>query len=139
AAPRNYYDQVSILVKGFTDTTQLARLLQSVRNQDFENYEVIVLAGKGDEAAFRTFGVFAGKDKRFRIIGETFAGPGRDGELSACRQLAEQATGDYLLFLESAEHIEPGLIYNALYRMKRHSLSLLSLLADQKMMTFGEG
>ena len=42
-APRNYYDFVSILIPGYANLAQLAGLLQSIREQDFENYEVIVL------------------------------------------------------------------------------------------------
>lgn len=146
-APRNYYDFVSILVTGYASLAQLAALLQSISEQDFENYEVIIYAGgsasettSADDVR-RIAGIFSGKNGRFSVISkEELQGEGIfASENAACRQLADRAKGDYLMFLSGVERMETGLIYSSLYRMKMHSLSLLSLLTDQKMKTFGEG
>ncbi|HYH57390.1 MAG TPA: glycosyltransferase family 2 protein [Anseongella sp.] len=85
--------------------------------------------------------MFSGYSEKFRVLSpESHPGEqGPSGRDRGCRQLAAEAKGDYLLFLNSVERIEAGLIYSALYRMKIHSLSLLSLFTDQKMKTFGEG
>lgn len=132
AAPRNYYDFISILIPSYVDLTQLAGLLQSIREQDFENYEVIV-GGDGSKELEQVFELATGRDDRFMIA----AAPGDTEKL--CGHLASRAKGDYFLFLNHVERIETGLLYNSLYRMKLHSLGLLSLFADQKMKRFGEG
>ncbi|QEC54079.1 glycosyl transferase family 2 [Anseongella ginsenosidimutans] len=160
SAPRNYYDFVSILIPSYVSLSQLAGLLQSIREQDFENYEVLIY-GDGSGELRQVAAMAAGRDARVRILEP--AGPGspesaeipempwlNEGAGSAgraqseraekkCRFLASRAKGDYLLFLNRVERVERGLIYNALYRAKIHSLGLLSLFADQKMKTFAEG
>lgn len=129
-APRNYYDSVSVLIPSYLNLSQLAGLVQSIREQEFENYEVLIAAdGSADQA--QVVKLASGGDARFRII--------QPPDEAVCPALAAQAEGDYFLFLHHVERIEHGLIYNALYRMKLNSLGLLSLFPEQKMKTFSEG
>lgn len=134
-APRNYYDFVSFLIPSYVDLTQLTGLVQSIREQEFENYEVLIY-GNGAPELRRLVKMASGNDSRFRIVQPLRPyGGGPPPE----QTLAAQAGGDYFVFLKDLERIEPGLVYSAIYRMKLHSLALLSLFPEQKMKTFVEG
>lgn len=133
-APRNYYDFVSIMVASYQDLSQLTGLLQSIREQDFENYEVLI-HDNGSPELKKVVALATGRNSRFRVLEP----PGGGGDQNVCAQMSEAAKGDYFLFLNGVERIEEGLLYSALYRMKIHSLGVLSLFVNQKMKTFAEG
>jgi hypothetical protein len=52
--------------------------------------------------------------------------------------LAQQAKGDFLLFLDADDKVYKGLINSAVHRMYFRNLGLLSLFTNQQMETFGE-
>jgi chlorobactene glucosyltransferase len=52
--------------------------------------------------------------------------------------LANMARGKYLMFIGANSVIASGLINNTIHRMKMHRLVLLSLFANQAMLSFGE-
>jgi glycosyltransferase involved in cell wall biosynthesis len=133
-----YPDLVSILIPVRNEEQNILTLLQSIHEQDYQNYEVIIL---DDDSTDRTFDIcakFAQKHTNFRIIkGDTLP---RDwlGKNYACYQLAAQARGSYLLFIDADEQMNIGLINSAIHRMHANKLSLLSLFANQQMETLGE-
>ena len=81
---------------------------------------------------------FAAENKLFNVIKGGELPAGWLGKNHACHQLAKQAKGDYLLFLDADEVIANGLINGAVHRMKTYQLSLLSLFSNQVMQTTGE-
>ena len=61
------------------------------------------------------------------------------GKNWACHQLAQQASGKYLLFFDAdVAFLHPELVSHTLGTFQRHSLTLLSLFPNQEMNTFGE-
>ena len=138
ASAKQYSDFVSILIPARNEEKNIVQLLRSIKEQDYINYEVIVL---DDDSSDNTFSVclqFAESESRFRVIkGE----PLRDawlGKNFACHQLSKQAKGKYLLFLDADETVGAGLINNSVNRMKINGIALLSLFTNQVMITTGE-
>jgi glycosyltransferase involved in cell wall biosynthesis len=76
--------------------------------------------------------------QHFKVIKGKALPAGWLGKNYACHQLAQQATGNYFLFLDADEKIENGLINSAVHRMNLRGLSLLSLFTNQTMVTPGE-
>jgi chlorobactene glucosyltransferase len=60
------------------------------------------------------------------------------GKNWACHQLAAQAEGQYLLFVDADVQIGPEFIQSALHEVKTKNLALLSVFNDQLMYTLGE-
>ncbi|RYD87100.1 MAG: glycosyltransferase, partial [Sphingobacteriales bacterium] len=81
---------------------------------------------------------FANTHTHFRVIKGAELPAGWLGKNYACHQLAQQATGDYFLFLDADEIVHDDLINSTLHRMQLRNLSLLSLFTNQRMVTFGE-
>lgn len=134
----HYDDKVSILIPARNEATTILALLNSIAQQDYQNYEVIIL---DDDSTDRTFDVceqFAADNPQFKVVRGEPLPRGWLGKNYACYQLAQLATGSYLLFLDADEKVYRGLINSAVHRMRANGLTLLSLFTDQEMVTTGE-
>lgn len=137
-SPKTFHDLVSILIPARNEEENILRLLQSVQNQDYENFEVIVLDDQSEDNTFSVCEDFAKKDPRFKVVKGEDLKKGWLGKNHACHQLAKLSKGKYLLFLDADEEVKNGLINNAIYRMQSGQLALLSLFTNQVTKTFGE-
>ena len=135
---KHYSDLVSILIPARNEEEDIITLLQSIKNQNYTNYEVLVLDDNSTDETYSICADFCKTDSRFQVlIGETLP-EGWLGKNFACCQLAKAAEGKYLMFLDADDEIKNGLIDNAIHRMKIRGLSLLSLFTNQVTLTLGE-
>jgi glycosyltransferase involved in cell wall biosynthesis len=135
---KHYQDKISILIPARNEADDILTLLQSIAQQSYQNYEVIVLDDNSTDNTFVICEEFVNTHKHFRIIKGKPLPAGWLGKNYACYQLAQQAKGAYLMFLDADEKIENGLINSAIHRMNLRGLSLLSLFTNQTMVTTGE-
>ncbi|MEO6520930.1 MAG: glycosyltransferase family 2 protein [Mucilaginibacter sp.] len=135
---KHYNELVSILIPVRNEEDNIIELLRSIQKQDYEHYEVLILDDASTDSTFKTCSDFALSDSRFKVIkGEPLAA-GWLGKNYACHQLAQQAKGQYLMFVDADEQVNMGLINSAIHRMKVNQLSLLSLFTNQTMVSIGE-
>jgi glycosyltransferase involved in cell wall biosynthesis len=134
-----HYDAfVSILIPARDEEHNILILLNSILEQDYENYEVIVL---DDDSSDKTHGLcadFAAKHSAFRVIRGKPLPSDWLGKNYACHQLAKEAKGNLLLFLDADVKLYDNAINSAVHRMYSGKLSLFSLIPNQQMDTFGE-
>nr|WP_294948619.1 glycosyltransferase family 2 protein [uncultured Mucilaginibacter sp.] len=135
---KHYTDKVSILIPARNEADNILTLLTSVHQQDYENYEVLVLDDNSTDNTYQVCVDFAAIHPRFKVIKGEPLPAGWLGKNYACHQLAQQASGQYYLFLDADEQVQKGLINSAVHRMKLRGLSLLSLFTNQTMRTAGE-
>jgi glycosyltransferase involved in cell wall biosynthesis len=135
---RGYNDLVSILIPARNEEQNIAHLLKSIYRQDYKNYEVIVYDAISTDQTYSLCSAFAANHTDFRVIKGTELPDGWLGKNYACDQLAVEAKGDYLLFLDAEVVVHDDLINSAVHRMKLYKLSLLSLFPNQEMQTIGE-
>ena len=110
----------SIIIPVYNVEKYLFDCLDSVRNQTFDDWEAICVDdGSTDDSAI-VLEAYAAKDARFKIVGQP------NGGLSAARNTGlSQASGDYVLFLDSDDWLE------------RNALEVLSEnLVDEDMLCF---
>jgi chlorobactene glucosyltransferase len=135
---KHYEDKISILIPARNEADNILTLLQSIYEQDYQNYEVIILDDNSTDNTYALCEAFARDHQNFKVIkGKELQGDWL-GKNYACHQLAEQATGAYYLFLDADEQVYKGLFNSAIHRMNLRSLSLLSLFTNQDMRTPGE-
>lgn len=135
---KSYTNFVSILIPARNEEDNILTLLNSIRQQDYSNYEVIILDDDSSDNTYADCSEFADRHSGFKIIkGKELTGDWL-GKNYACHQLAQQARGEFLLFLDADERIENGLINSAVHRMYLRKLGLLSLFTNQQMLTIGE-
>ncbi len=137
-SPHIFNDPVSVLIPARDESEDILNLLESLKVQDYQHLEVIILDDASTDGTFDVCASFAKTDQRFRVIKGAPLPKNWLGKNYACHQLAKHAKGDYLLFLDADEEVKDGLINNSIYRMKLGRLSLLSLFTNQVTITFGE-
>lgn len=135
---KHYTDLVSILIPVRDEQDNIIDLLKSIRKQDYQDYEVIILDDSSTDDTLKKCADFCLADNRFKVIKGLDLFDGWLGKNYACHQLAKQAGGQYLMFVDADEQIFDGLINSAIHRMKANNLSLLSLFTNQVMLTLGE-
>jgi len=135
---RHYSDKVSVLIPARNEADNILTLLKSIHEQDYAHYEVIVLDDGSTDDTFSLCSAFAQTHPQFRVIKGASLPSGWIGKNYACHQLAREAGGRYLLFLDADEQVKPGLINSAVHRMYTKQLGLLSLFTNQRMITMGE-
>ena len=129
---------VSILIPVRNEEDNILALLQSIYNQDYTEYEVIILDDSSDDDTYNICKNFASRHYQFRVIKGKELPHDWLGKNYACHQLAQEAKGDYFLFLDADEKVNNALLNSAIHRMHLFKLGLLSLFTNQQMDTFGE-
>lgn len=137
-SPREYEDRVSILIPARNEEHNILNLLASIKEQDYQNYEVIILDDNSEDDTRKICENFASRDSRFSVISGQELHTDWLGKNYACHQLAAVAKGDFLMFLDADETIADGLINSAIHRVKYYRLQLLTLFTNQVMVTVGE-
>jgi len=135
---KKYNDLVSILIPARNEERNILDLLESIRNQDYTNYEVIILDDHSSDQTYHICSDYADQHKQFKVIRGEVLPADWLGKNFACWQLAAVSKGRYLIFLDADEIIAEGLINSSIHRMKSNRLSLLSIFTDQLMYTWGE-
>lgn len=138
SSPREYTDMVSILIPVRNEEHNILNLLESIRDQDYQNYEVIILDDHSTDNTQELCARFCRLNKRFRIISGKALPKDWLGKNYACYQLAAESKGTFLMFLDADETIANGLINNTVHRIKFYRLDLLSLFTNQVMISWGE-
>jgi glycosyltransferase involved in cell wall biosynthesis len=133
-----YHDKVSILIPARNEETNILTLLQSIHQQDYSNYEVIILDDASTDNTLSLCQEFAAQHPKFSVVEGKPLPPDWLGKNYACYQLAKKANGTFLLFLDADTVIENGAINSALHRMYLKNLGLLSIFPNQEMPTIGE-
>ncbi|GGI28867.1 glycosyltransferase [Pedobacter mendelii] len=133
-----YQDKVSILIPARNESENIIQLLQSIKEQDYTNYEVLVLDDNSSDNTFELVQLFSKENQQFKVVKGKALPADWLGKNYACHQLSEIATGKYFLFLDADEVIKRGLINSLIFRMETENLSLLSLFTNQITLSFGE-
>lgn len=133
-----YNDMVSILIPARNEQQNIGNLLQSITDQDYRHYEVIVLDDNSTDDTYNVCEQYAAMHPNVKVIKGDDLPDGWLGKNYACYQLARQAKGKYLMFIDADEQIERGLINSAVHRMHLRQVALLSLFTNQRTITLGE-
>lgn len=129
---------ISVLIPARNEEKNIPDILEDLKTQSYKNIEVIVFNDQSTDDTAEIVRRFAAADNRFRLVNSMGLPPGWLGKNNACHQLALQAKGDYLLFLDADVRIKSGIIESALAQVQKHSLKLLTIFPKQIMKTTGE-
>ena len=111
---KHFTDKVSVIINSTEEG--LPELLESVRVQDYQHIEVLIR--EYPDSKYKTFlAAFCAQDNRFKVIKENIN--------------AEDASGNYLLFLRPRTLIRMGCINSLIYRTKVFNLGVLSIMPTQ--------
>jgi cellulose synthase/poly-beta-1,6-N-acetylglucosamine synthase-like glycosyltransferase len=130
--------RLSILIPARDEENSLPLILQDLLVSDWKNLEVIVY---DDQSADRTPEIleeFSARMPNLRWITGEGLPEGWTGKNHACHKLAENANGDYLLFLDADVRVSPDMATKALCEIQSGGYNLVSVFPTQIMKTTGE-
>ncbi|MEG2500295.1 MAG: glycosyltransferase family 2 protein [Oscillospiraceae bacterium] len=94
---------VSIIIPIYNAAPQLARCIESVRRQTYQNLEIILVNDGSHDASLPICRMYADVDKRIVIIDKLNSG------VSATRNIAiDDARGAYLQFVDADDYLMPN-------------------------------
>lgn len=132
---------ISILVPARNEEANIRRCIDSLLSQNYPNFEVIAL---NDGSTDRTVEILEKlksshtRADRLKIVEGTTLPDDWIGKCWACRQLADQSKGEWLLFTDADTHHHPGALTSAFLLAEERHANLVSLWPYQITGSFGE-
>ncbi|HKD75347.1 MAG TPA: glycosyltransferase family A protein, partial [Ktedonobacterales bacterium] len=138
-APRaaGAWPRISVLIPARDEAANIESCLESLLAQEHPDIEILVLDDEStDETATIVQRVAAGDDRgRVTLIRGKPLPEGWLGKCHACAQLAEHATGDYLIFTDADTRHGTASLSGALAATEQRHLGLVSVLPRQRALT----
>ena len=117
---------VSVLVPARNEEDTIAGCLERLLTQDYPDIEILVLDDGSTDA---TAAIAAGfSDRGVRVVAGAALAEGWTGKNWACHQLAGQAAGDVLCFVDADTMLEPDAVSSAIGLILEHDAGLVSML-----------
>lgn len=130
-------DLISVLIPARNEENNIARLLDALHKLN-NNIEILVCNDHSTDKTEEIISRYQTTDQRIRLIESEVLPKGWLGKNHACYQLAKQASGKYLLFIDADVVISGNIIADAVSYAKKHKLGLLSVFPKQVLLTTGE-
>jgi chlorobactene glucosyltransferase len=92
---------ISVLVPARNEEANIGACLDSLRRQDYPNYEILVLDDSSSDGTPEIVARVAAEDGRVRLLRGEPLPDGWAGKPFACHQLQQQARGSWLLFTDA--------------------------------------
>ena len=132
------FPKVSILIPARNEESVIGKLLGGLQQLDYPDFEVIVCDDHSSDNTEDILNWIAGDDDRIHwFLGEKLPDDWL-GKNFACHQLAQKATGKYLIFLDADVELSKDAISKAMAFFQENRLSLLSVFPQQRMESFAE-
>ncbi|MGM0497992.1 MAG: glycosyltransferase [Bacteroidota bacterium] len=129
---------VSVLIPARNEAHNLPNLLHALMKQDHSEIEILVYDDHSEDNTAEVVRQFAKEDNRIKFLSGEPLPRGWFGKNHACNQLASNATGEYLLFLDADVDVSHDLVRKSVAFSRQNNLSLLSIFPQQKVITGGE-
>jgi len=130
-------DLISVLIPARNEENNIACLLDALQKFN-NNIEILVCNDHSTDNTEEIISRYQTTDQRIRLIESEVLPKGWLGKNHACYQLAKQASGKYLLFVDADVVISGNIIADAVSYAKKHKLGLLSVFPKQVLLTIGE-
>ena len=136
AQPLDNRSFVSVLIPARNEENNIEKCVKGMLIQDYQNKEIIVLDDNSTDNTLKLAASFnnnkikiiKGKELPFDWLGKNWA----------CHQLAQEAKGEYLLYVDADVELTPEVISSAVYELEKSKAALLSIFPTQIIKSFGE-
>ena len=129
---------VSVLVPARNEEEHIEICVNSLRNQLYKNFEVLVLNDNSTDKTLETLNRIASADSRVRVFNGEPLPEGWYGKPFALHQLSQQARGEILIFTDADTIHAPTSIAWAVTNMRGLNADMISGYVGQIFKTFGE-
>jgi glycosyltransferase involved in cell wall biosynthesis len=129
---------VSVLIPARNEESNIGNILNDLLYQDYKNIEILVFNDLSTDRTANIVMSYMKQDSRIRLFNSDGLPDGWLGKNYACYSLANNAKGEYFLFLDADVRISNGIIVNAISFAMQHELGLISIFPRQIIKTTGE-
>ena len=112
--------KVSVLIPAYNVEKYLDKCVDSVLTQTYQNFEILIVNDGSADNTFECMKTLAAEDSRIKIFDSENRGQGYQRN-----RLMEKACGDYILFLDSDDYLEPYTLELALRRITEDDSDLV--------------
>ena len=113
-------DIISVIVPVFNDEKRIARCIESVINQSYGDFELIIIDDGSQDSSSLIANSYAQDDKRIKIIKSTNKGP------SIARNIGiKNSIGEFIFFLDSDDYLENDALKSLVIRIKDRNVDLV--------------
>lgn len=132
------YPSVSVLVPARNEEKNIRNCINSLLNQDYPNYEVLVLDDNSTDGTWQILTELSEKSEKLRIIkGEPLPSEWF-GKHWACHQLSKYAKGEILLFTDADTIHYPNSIRDGVAGMLAEKADFITAFPREQILSWGE-
>lgn len=112
--------KVSVLIPAYNVEKYISQCLESVCNQTYPDIEIIVIDDGSNDATFSIISKYAKDDPRIAALSRE-----NKGVAHSRNELLDHAKGEYVLFVDSDDWIEPDMISTLVGLSEKYSVDLV--------------
>jgi len=136
--PPGALPRVSVLVPARNEEQNIGRCVRSLLEQDYPDFEVMVLDDHSSDATARIVEELATGDERVKLISGAPLPGGWLGKHWACHQLAQAGKGELLLFTDADTWHHPSMLRDAVAAQAAEGADLMSALPKEVTLSWFE-
>jgi len=129
---------VSVLIPARNEEKNIERCLNSLRNQLYKNYEILVINDNSTDSTGRILDRIAAEDNRIKVFTGKTLPDDWYGKPFALHQLSAHANGEILFFTDADTIHNPASISWAVTNMQKLNADMISGYIGQVFLSFGE-
>jgi chlorobactene glucosyltransferase len=129
---------VSVLIPVRNEEKNIERCLSSLQNQDYNNYEILVIDDNSDDGTYGIISKIAEQDIRVKAFKGKPLPADWYGKPFALSQLVPHTNGEILLFTDADTIHSPTSVSWAVTNIEATKADLISGYVGQTLLTFGE-
>ena len=130
--------KVSVLVPARNEAAHIEACARSLLEQNYLNYELIILDDQSQDGTGEILQRLQDEQPRLSVMEGRALPEGWVGKTWACHQLAQAATGEYLLFTDADTRHHPLMLPEAISIMLSQKIDLMTGMPRQELGTWGE-
>lgn len=130
--------RVSVLLPVRNEELNVEPAVRLLLGQEYPDFEVVVLDDESDDGTPAILQRLEGRDVRLRVIRGGPLPEGWLGKLWACHQLAQQGTGELLLFTDADTRHGPRTLQHAVNALEAEDADLLSAVPREETGSWAE-
>jgi chlorobactene glucosyltransferase len=130
--------KVSVLIPARDEQTNISECLDSLLDQDYTNYEILVIDDNSDDRTWDILKQYAKKSKKIKAYKGKPLKQGWIGKQYACQQLIEASRGEYLMFTDADTIHTSQSISWAVTNMLQHKADFMSAFLHHLIGSLGE-
>jgi len=128
--------KVSVILPARNEEEFIGKCLDSLIEQDYTNYEIIVINDSSDDATGKIISEYAKRDSKIIAVNAQIKPDGWMGKNWACMEGYKKATGELLLFTDADTKHSQNVISLAVSHLLSFNLDALSAIPKMRTMDF---